>query len=130
MGEKILLWFNNEELEQLVKLAGTTDKKQVTKWIKEKALTEIQQSESKQSSKERKEYLVNLKIQLECWQKIRELFPHKTQDEIIEIINGRSKLPEPNLELLQKKELCSHCNHEHNSTTKICNERMCMCGLR
>src|SRR5574340_799438 len=101
MGEQISLWFNNEELEQLVKLAGTSDKTQVTKWIKEKALTEVQQSESQQSRKQDLDELKKLDLTIKCWKgllEIRDSVPFKVDP--MEILQGKQILEKPQLTML------------------------------
>lgn len=146
MGEKILLYFNNEDLQQLVKLSGTTDKKQVTKWIKEKSLTEIQQSESQQSSKKSLDELKKLDLTIKCWKgllEIRDSVPFKIDP--MAILQGTQTLEAPQLTMLnngstqiEKKYLvwhgnqliCQGCNHQHFSTgARPCFKTECNCSI-
>lgn len=125
MGEKLQIYFNNEQLEKIVALAGTTDKAEVTKFIKEKSLLDLTGTQSKLSAKEKAESLKNLKLTLECWKLLNEQFPQMPMQQRIEILNGSQTLQSPDTPVT-----CDHCSHIHHPVTKICNERMCMCGLR
>lgn len=101
MGSDIYLYFNNEQLERLVKLSGTTDKKQVTQWIKDKALTEIQQSQEKDSSKRSLDELKKLDLTIKCWKgllEIRDSVPFKIDP--MQILQGTQTLEAPQLTML------------------------------
>lgn len=101
MGSDIYLYFNNEELQTLVKLSGTTDKKAVTKWIKQKALTEIKQSQEKDTSKKSLDDLKKLDLTIKCWKgllEIRDSVPFKIDP--MEILQGTQTLEAPQLTVL------------------------------
>lgn len=101
MGLVLQIWFNNEELEKIVALAGTTDKKEVTKFIKDKSLLDLTGTQTQLSNKENSDRLKNLKLTIDCWKgllEIRDSVPFKVDP--MAILQGTQTLEAPKLTML------------------------------
>lgn len=98
MGEQIKLWYNNEQLEKIVALAGTTDKTEVTKFIKEKSLLDLTGTQNQLSHKENLDRLKELDLTIKCWKgllEIRDQVPFKIDP--MSILQGSQGLEAPKL---------------------------------
>lgn len=128
MGDKIFIYYNNDESKTLVELYGTTDKAELTKLIKSKSLMKAENL--KQTTKEKIEYQKALKLQLENYKLVNELFPQKAWEEKLAIINGSQPLPELDSieKIAQAPARCTRCNHEHTTIPpRVCKRADCSC---